>query len=42
MCALVAVKHDPQLKAYYNKKKEEGKNAMLVLNNVKLSVGYLQ
>ena len=30
MCALVAVKHDPQLKAYYNKKKEEGKNPNLV------------
>ena len=38
MCALVAVKHDPQLKAYYNKKKEEGKNAMLVLNNVKCKI----
>lgn len=38
MCALVAVKHDPQLKAYYNKKKDEGKNAMLVLNNVKCKI----
>ncbi|MVO11136.1 transposase [Flavobacterium sp. TP390] len=38
MCALVAVKHDPQLKQYYNKKKEEGKNAMLVLNNVKCKI----
>lgn len=38
MCALVAVKHDPQLKAYYNKKKAEGKNAMLVLNNVKCKI----
>jgi|688.fasta_scaffold2237663_2 hypothetical protein len=31
-----AVKHDPQLKEYYVRKKEEAKNAMLVLNNVKL------
>lgn len=38
MCALVAVKHDPQLKAYYIKKKAEGKNAMLVLNNVKCKI----
>lgn len=38
MCALVAVKHDPQLKEYYTKKKAEGKNAMLVLNNVKCKI----
>jgi transposase len=38
MCALVAVKHDPQLKEYYVRKKEEGKNAMLVLNNVKCKI----
>jgi hypothetical protein len=25
MCALVAVKHDPQLKEYYERKKGEGK-----------------
>ena len=35
MCALTAIKYDPQLKAYYLKKKSEGKNAMLVLNNIK-------
>lgn len=35
MCALTAIKHDPQLKAYYKKKKNEGKNSMLVLNNIK-------
>jgi transposase len=35
MCALTAIKYDPQLKAYYLKKKEEGKNSMLVLNNIK-------
>ena len=38
MCALVAVKHDPQLKEYYERKKDEGKNAMLVLNNVKCKI----
>ncbi|MBC7439601.1 MAG: transposase [Flavobacterium sp.] len=35
MCALTSVKYDPQMKAYYLKKRAEGKNAMLVLNNVK-------
>lgn len=38
MCALVAVKYDPQLKEYYERKKAEGKNAMLVLNNVKCKI----
>ena len=35
MCALTAIKYDPQLREYYNKKKEEGKNTMLVLNNIR-------
>jgi len=35
MCALTTLKYDPQLKEYYNKKKAEGKNAMLVLNNIR-------
>ncbi|MFY8067759.1 MAG: IS110 family transposase [Flavobacterium sp.] len=38
MCALVAVKNDPQLKEYYERKKGEGKNAMLVLNNIKCKI----
>ena len=38
MCALVAVKHEPQLKEYYERKKAEGKYAMLVLNNVKCKI----
>lgn len=38
MCALVAVKHDQQLKEYYERKKGEDKNAMLVLNNVKCKI----
>ena len=38
MCALSAIKYDPQLKEYYNKKKEEGKNGMLVLNNIRCKI----
>lgn len=35
MCAMTTLKYDPQLKEYYNKKKAEGKNPMLVLNNIR-------
>lgn len=35
MCAMTTLKYDPQLKEYYNKKKNEGKNSMLVLNNIR-------
>jgi transposase len=35
MCAMTTLKYDPQLKEYYTKKKNEGKNSMLVLNNVR-------
>ncbi len=35
MCALAAVRHDPELKIYYQRKAKEGKNKMLVLNNVR-------
>ena len=35
MCALSTIKYDPQIREYYQKKKNEGKNAMLVLNNVR-------
>ncbi|WP_269225263.1 transposase [Flavobacterium eburneipallidum] len=35
MCAMTTLKYDPQLKEYYTKKKGEGKNAMLVLNNIR-------
>ena len=38
MGALAAIKHDPQLKEYYNKKKNEGKNSMLVLNNIRCKI----
>lgn len=35
MCAITTLKYDPQLKEYYAKKKAEGKNPMLVLNNIR-------
>ena len=35
LSALSAVRHDPELKAYYEKKKAEGKNPMSVLNGVR-------
>lgn len=38
MCALTAIKYDPELKIYYNKKKEEGKSGMLVLNNIRCKI----
>jgi transposase len=38
MCALSAIKFDPQLKEYYIKKRAEGKNPMLVLNNIRCKI----
>lgn len=35
MCALSAITSDPELKIYYNRKVEEGKSKMLVINNVR-------
>ena len=35
MCAMTTLKYDPQLKEYYTKKKDEAKNSMLVLNNIR-------
>jgi transposase len=35
MCALGAIRHDKELKAYYDRKVGEGKSKMLVLNNVR-------
>ncbi|WP_282014129.1 IS110 family transposase [Marinifilum flexuosum] len=35
MCALNVVRHDPYLKLYYQRKIEEGKHKMNVLNNVR-------
>ena len=35
MCAIVAVRHDKELKIYYERKQKEGKAKMLVINNVR-------
>ena len=35
MCALNAIRYDPALKSYYQRKTEEGKHKMNVLNNVR-------
>jgi transposase len=35
MCALSAITSDPELKNYFNRKVEEGKSKMLVINNVR-------
>ena len=35
MCAIVAVRHDKELKTYYERKITEGKAKMLVINNVR-------
>ena len=35
MCAIVAVRHDKELETYYKRKVKEGKNKMLVMNNIR-------
>ena len=35
MSALAAINHDPGIKAYFERKVEEGKNKMLIVNNVR-------
>jgi transposase len=35
MCAMSAINFDPEIKEYYNRKVAEGKNKMLVINNVR-------
>lgn len=35
LLALTSIRHDPELKLYYERKKEDGKHSLLVLNNVK-------
>ena len=35
LCALAAIKYDTEMKAYYDRKKAEGKNGMLVLNAIR-------
>ena len=34
-CALAAIKYYPEFKDYFNRKKTEGKNGMLVLNAIR-------
>jgi transposase len=38
MCALVSIRNNKELKLYYERKKEEGKHSMLILNNVKCKI----
>lgn len=35
LCAMTAMVHDPEMKEYYQRKVTEGKNKMLVINNVR-------
>lgn len=35
LCALAAIKYDTEMKQYYDRKKAEGKNGMLVLNAIR-------
>lgn len=35
MCVLSAIRYDNQIKLYFEKKKKEGKNPMLVMNNIR-------
>lgn len=35
LCALTAIQHYAEFKAYYNRKKEEGKNSMSILNAIR-------
>jgi transposase len=35
LCALTAIKYYPEFKNYFNRKKQEGKNGMLVLNAIR-------
>ena len=35
MCAIIAVRHDTELKTYYERKIAQGKPKMLVINNIR-------
>ncbi len=35
LCAMAAIQHDAELKAYYERKVKDGKNKMLVINAVR-------
>lgn len=38
MACLSAIKSDPELKAYYERKKQEGKHILLIMNNIKCKI----
>lgn len=38
MCVLSAIKYDRQIREYYQRKKDEGKHTMLVMNNVRCKI----
>jgi transposase len=38
MCAIVAIRYDKELKAYFERKIKEGKSKMLVINNVRCKI----
>lgn len=35
LCALVSIRHDPEMRDYYERKLQEGKHTMLVINSVR-------
>lgn len=38
LAALSAIKHDAEMRSYYERKKQEGKHSLLVINNVKCKI----
>lgn len=38
MASLSAIRHDAEIKTYYERKKQEGKHSLLVINNVKCKI----
>ncbi|PWN59932.1 transposase, partial [Chryseobacterium viscerum] len=38
MASLAAIKHDAEIKNYYERKKQEGKHSLLIINNVKCKI----
>ncbi|MCI3939536.1 transposase [Chryseobacterium aahli] len=38
LAALSAIKHDAEIRTYYERKKQEGKHSLLVINNVKCKI----
>jgi hypothetical protein len=38
MASLSAIRNDKEIKSYYERKKQEGKHSLLVINNVKCKI----